>query len=800
MSNIGSQIIYKQLLHRHGCIRIPIIQRDYAQGRPSEEDVREDFLNALGDALKKPADEPTLPLNLDFIYGSVEGDDETRFLPLDGQQRLTTLFLLHWYLAWKDQQWGEFGQMFRTNQHARFSYSVRPSSNEFFDELVAYKPDSKPSQVRQLSELIMDQPWYFRSWRLDPTIKSALAVLDAIHRRFASADGLFERLTSESQPAITFQLLELDDFGLSDDLYIKMNARGKPLTAFETFKARYEQELKKQFTGEFLAIGIGKFTVAEFVARRMDTLWADLFWVHRDKSTNLYDDAVMNVFRAVALITRNPEGDAYLKDIEALRNGDRSPSYSDFYSRGWLDRQFTTTLIRLLEAWSGPGGALATKLPDQRYFNESGMFAKLVTSGASLSYVDVVQFAGYASFVREHHEDLNREAFQEWMRVVYNLSVNTSYDRPSDLQRSMGGLLNLGAQSSNILAHFATSEKPASGFNEQQVAEEKLKAEMILGHQNWRPLIDRAEAHGYFRGQIEFLLDFCCALAKRGERAVKEWEDELHRSLQEKFQEYWQKADSMFSQNGLKSLSDYRWQRALLSIGNYLLPSRRNYSFLVNSSTDQASWKRLLRGTGPEVPKARKILHHLWDLLAMNRNLGEQLDEIIKNATGMEPWREVLVQTPNAINYCDTQSIRWESAEQVYLLKRTQMNGTHAELFTYCLYQTLSAKRNQLQPLRLDYYVDVIGTDIEPFIAMTLINQEFSSTLRVHFANGNFTITIETKVIENHPEILEKFCSFGFQQGALQLSKTTRRTEVESTLYALAKTFAATSNDGVKYD
>jgi hypothetical protein len=793
MSNIGSQIIYKQLLQRHGCIRIPMIQRDYAQGRPSEEDVREDFLNALGDALKKPADDPTLPLNLDFIYGSVEGDDETRFLPLDGQQRLTTLFLLHWYLAWKDQQWDEFGQMFRTNGHARFSYSVRPSSNEFFDELVAYKPDNQPEQVQQLSELITDQPWYFRSWRLDPTIKSALAVLDAIHRRFASADGLFERLTRESQPAITFQLLELDNFGLSDDLYIKMNARGKPLTAFETFKARYEQELKKQFTGEFLAIGTGNFTVAEFVARRMDTLWADLFWVHRDKSTNLYDDAVMNVLLAVALITRNPENNAYLKDIEALRNGARTPSYSDFYSRGWLDREFTTTLIRLLEAWSGPDGAFATKLPDQRYFNESGMFEKLVTSGAGLSYVDVVQFAGYASFVREHHEDLNQQAFQEWMRVIYNLSVNTSYDRPTDLQRSMGGLLKFMTQSSDILAHFAATEKPASGFNEQQVAEEKLKAEMILGHNDWRPLIDRAEAHGYFRGQIEFLFDFCGVLAKRAETKVKEWGDELHRSLQEQFQCYWEKADSMFSQNGLKSLSEYRWQRALLSIGDYLLPSRRNYSFLVNSSTDQASWKRLLRGTGPKVPEARKTLHRLWDRLAMNRNLGEQLDEIIKNAKGMEPWREVLVQTPNAIDYCDAQSIRWESAEQVYLLKRIQMNGTHAELFTYCLYQTLLGKRNQLHPIQLDYYVDAIGTDIEPFIAMTLIHQEFSSTLRVHFTNGNFTITIDTKAVENHQEILAKLCSLGFQRDELSLSKITSRTDVESTLKGLAKTFAATS-------
>src|SRR5262245_19283081 len=185
MSTLGRQIIYKQLLERHGRIRIPMIQRDYAQGRPSEEEVREEFLSALGDALSKPADDKTLPLNLDFIYGSVEGDGETRFLPLDGQQRLTTLFLLHWYLAWRDQQWGEFGQMFRANARARFSYSVRPSSSEFFDALVMFEPVQPPEDVPDIRRLITNQPWYFRSWRLDPTIQSSLVMLDAIHRRFA---------------------------------------------------------------------------------------------------------------------------------------------------------------------------------------------------------------------------------------------------------------------------------------------------------------------------------------------------------------------------------------------------------------------------------------------------------------------------------------------------------------------------------------------------------------------------------------------------------------------------------------
>lgn len=366
MNEFGSQIIYKQLLERHGRVRIPMIQRDYAQGRPAEAEVRKEFLVALEGALERPADDSSLPLNLDFIYGSVEGQNEKRFSPLDGQQRLTTLFLLHWYLAWSDERWDDFHKMFRTHDHSRFSYSVRPSSNEFFDKLVTYEPEGRPGHVDQLSRLITNQSWYFRSWRLDPTIQSTLVMLDAIHSRFSSANGLFERLTSESKPAITFQLLDLDNFGLSDDLYIKMNARGKPLTPFETFKARYEQELGKQFGGESKRIDNQEFPIADFVARRMDTKWADLFWAHRDKETNLYDEIIMNVFRVVALVTRDPASETYPNDVALLRDEWKPPSYSTFYTQGWLDRDFTETLISLLETWSAAGGfqSRSCRIPD----------------------------------------------------------------------------------------------------------------------------------------------------------------------------------------------------------------------------------------------------------------------------------------------------------------------------------------------------------------------------------------------------------------------------------------------------
>lgn len=230
-----------KLIERYGQVQIPVIQRDYAQGRKDQHIVRDDFLKSLHDALCRREDHPSLPLDLDFVYGSVVNGS---FQPLDGQQRLTTLFLLHWYLAWVDGSSEEFRTLIVKEGRSRFSYEVRPGSRDFINAFASYTPDVPAASCQCLGSMIKDQPWYFRSWRLDPTIRSALSMLKRMHEVFRETSGLYDRLIDETAPAITFQLLDLEQFELSDDLYIKMNARGKPLTSFETFKARFEQHLK----------------------------------------------------------------------------------------------------------------------------------------------------------------------------------------------------------------------------------------------------------------------------------------------------------------------------------------------------------------------------------------------------------------------------------------------------------------------------------------------------------------------------------------------------------------------------
>ena len=71
-------------------IVIPEIQRDYVQGLEEYTNQLNNFLDVLFKALSSED-----KCSLDFIYGNIENGV---FEPIDGQQRITTLALLYYYI------------------------------------------------------------------------------------------------------------------------------------------------------------------------------------------------------------------------------------------------------------------------------------------------------------------------------------------------------------------------------------------------------------------------------------------------------------------------------------------------------------------------------------------------------------------------------------------------------------------------------------------------------------------------------------------------------------------------------
>lgn len=255
-------------------IEIPIIQRDYAQGRnvPEVNRIRKRFLESLHTALTE-----NKQLKLDFVYGDI--NEEKVLTPLDGQQRLTTLYLLHWYIGRHEGIENSKMEFLK-----KFSYKTRYSARTFCQYLVEYTPDFT---LTNLSDDITDQSWMPLDWKNDPTISAMLNMLDAIHAMFRDTDGLWARL---EDGCIAFYFLSIKDMGLTDELYIKMNSRRKPLTEFEHFKAEWEGYMKTVDE-----------SIAEEISKKIDIAWTDILWPYKGDN-NIIDDEFVRYYKYLCSI------------------------------------------------------------------------------------------------------------------------------------------------------------------------------------------------------------------------------------------------------------------------------------------------------------------------------------------------------------------------------------------------------------------------------------------------------------------------------------------------------------------
>ena len=258
------------LCSQYDKIEVPIIQRDYAQGRETPEVIRlrKKFINdfLLNSILNNQK------VELDFVYGSVliekKDDDKKRiFIPLDGQQRLTTLYLLHFFIALKEKRVHEILLILN-----KFNYETRPSAHDFCKKLIN---EFEVENVENIKFDIQNSEWYSDSWDNDPTVAGMINMLDTFSKNdilVNSKESLLDKLLDKNDQLISFYFTDLDEFGLTENLYIRMNARGKMLTDFENFKS------------EFYKIINYNHELLDQVKDKIEYDWVDNLWEYRLKS------------------------------------------------------------------------------------------------------------------------------------------------------------------------------------------------------------------------------------------------------------------------------------------------------------------------------------------------------------------------------------------------------------------------------------------------------------------------------------------------------------------------------------
>ena len=476
-------------------IIIPIIQRDYAQGRrnPDVDRVRNRFLDSLLNAVNNS------PIALDFVYGDI--NEEGVMTPLDGQQRLTTLFLLHWFAAKKERISPDEYEFL-----SGFGYETRYSARDFCQCLISFEP----SFSTIISEEIIDQSWFPLDWKKDPTISSMLVMIDAINDKFGNVDNLWNRL---KQGAISFYFLPIKDMGLTDELYIKMNSRGKPLTRFEHFKAELEHDIRSV-----------NETVAKRVMRKIDLDWTDLLWQYRDSGSGseedeITDDEFLRYFRFVCDIIcyqrgESPQGkstdefdlladyfsgdtDSVLKNIETLE------SFFDCWCNIENYRSPTEFCNSFMTFTHEPGKIIVDSkniiniFEDclHSYADKSGKVRQFPLNRIILLYAITVYL--------RNRSRVSENDFHSRLRIVNNLIQNSEDEISDRLDRNR--LPAILKQADSIMIDGTFDESIENSFNVNQLNEEKEKKGFLTVHPEISELLFKLEDHHMLKGQIGIL-------------------------------------------------------------------------------------------------------------------------------------------------------------------------------------------------------------------------------------------------------------------------------------------------------
>lgn len=581
-------------------IEIPIIQRDYAQGRADGETraIRDRFAQAIVAAANGAPGGSAEGLGLDFVYGGVhertrEGRTERLLQPLDGQQRLTTLYLLHWYVA------SRAGVLNTEEPWLSFSYATRPSARDFTSAL---RRHPLPDVAKEPSTWIKNQAWYLYPWNDDPTIKSMLVMLDTLHGEIVTAGAdpaaIWQRLSSRADPAIWFLFLPLDELDRGEDLYIKMNSRGKALTPFEVFKADLEDALTASLSPE----------AHRQLTLNLDKAWTDVLWHYQTSETDPVpvDVAFIRYFSYLIEVCewsddepgrrwsdREKERERTLEERARLAfaaphaNSNRDLLFHAFGT--WVGTRPGKELGRTFQVGDqgeGPLPLLVSSTPDL-----FGLCLRQDVSGLTLPESLLL----YAVLIaRKEGDTLTAALVDQRLRSVRNLVESAEIQRrrmPEHL-RSVERLIRFGELGDK------------HSLNAAWAADEVIKWEHLAARPELASTIHSIEDHSIVRGRLlAFDLDDLDALPRR---AV------------------------VFAAVAEPALRD-AFGAALLTRGDYSRSLDYGQRRQLGSSAQDESWRELLTtGTRDEVARIRVPLMTLLDEVGVRLDAGATPDEALK--------------------------------------------------------------------------------------------------------------------------------------------------------------------------
>lgn len=632
-------------------IVIPQIQRDYVQGRDNNK--VEYARKTLLDDIKK-AIETNETLDLNFVYGK---NDEYSFIPVDGQQRLTTLFILHVYAFAKERLNDNLSIL-----KEKFIYETRITTERFIELMIDNIAEFfNQNNCEDINLFIKDSSWYSNSWDRDPSIKSFLTVLKDINERFSKTENLAEILISRECP-LTFMSLRIDDVGRISDLYIKMNSRGKPLTDFENFKSCLYDYIEKT-----------KYSNKEDFISHMDNDWLSYIWDITDNPQKNCDNRFMLLIDTIIKNRLIPSGHIKDKNWNILFNNKGFYNFS--YYEKYLDKEILLDLEKTFDF------LLWYSSSSNNTFDTPNWLRKILCSNFNPDHAEKVKISAITKYARAvDKSNWDKEVFEKWFRVLNNLINNTYIDIDIKTERALKSVFEISDDyCKNPYQMFANDTYSISFFDEKQKSEEQLKCGLINSEPKWENEIIHAENNDYFRGEINFALLLC---------NINDKTSDIQKI--DEFKSKWKIIELLFNISypdhviGDKNL----FRRALLTFGDYKIDANSSYTYCFEEKKHYFDWRRMLREE-KSFNVFKKLFDDLFSLsLSSKIDIENRLKECINNYNSVgNSFIYYLVKLPEVLDYMKEKRFREDSGngnrKRIILYSSSTLQAQYTEAFTY---------------------------------------------------------------------------------------------------------------------
>ena len=271
-------------------IIIPDLQRDYCWGTTFDKDGK----NLVERFIENITDNKDKELNLGLLYGYEAPLGHIQLC--DGQQRITTLFLLLGMLNRKSNDVFRRLLISETEENDDWEpylqYAIRESSLYFLSDLTRFffieNKDVAVSEIRR-------QPWYFKDYDLDPSIQSMIAAMEKIETIINEKNIDCATFGKYIIGNLSFLYYDMENRTKGEETFVVINTTGEPLSATQNLKP--------------LLIGRQAKDKQDECAQRWEQ-WEQFFWKNRGKNDTA-DNGLKEFFRWIMLLNLDAESNEF---------------------------------------------------------------------------------------------------------------------------------------------------------------------------------------------------------------------------------------------------------------------------------------------------------------------------------------------------------------------------------------------------------------------------------------------------------------------------------------------------------